>query len=158
MAASAAPHQRAQHGHRRESGQTGAAQRLEQKGLGLVLGVMGGQKQLVASQSRGDGIVAGASCGGFRALHPDRGHIHVQPREADVECGALRPAVRRPVFGFGLHVVTDVDRAQYQLGVRVAGRVQQRRGVATAAVAHRKPPGRRRQRGQRAPEGVHPRS
>ena len=29
--------ERAQHWHRRESGQTGATQRLEQKGLGLIL-------------------------------------------------------------------------------------------------------------------------
>ncbi len=135
-----APRQR---GHRRERGDAAAAQRLKQKGLGLVASMVAQKDEVDAMLQRhpAQGAIARLArprldaVAGLRSLRDPLG------RELD-RLAAMRPAptaigaMGQPRVGVGAQSVMDVqceDRDAERRG-RSQGRVQQRGRIAPAAV------------------------
>ena len=138
--------------HRRQAGRTGAAQRLQQEGLGLVVAVVGQQHDAAAGLARhvGQRAVAALARQRLQAL----AGLRLQPEMADMEMQvgafgtpalALARAVVAPVVGEAAQAVVNMQRMHRQDRGALPGQitrcppggVQQRHRVAPATAGDR---------------------
>ncbi len=130
--------ERPQRAHSTQALGAGGAQQAQQQGLGLVIGVVGGDQDLASVQGIGEGRVARRARGGFQPASAARLDLHALHLQRDAERGGLRAHRGRPAGTVGMQAVVDVDRGQAARARRRLGRqrVQQCGGVEPAAGRH----------------------
>lgn len=138
------------HRHGRQAIEAGAAQQLQQHGLGLVVEMMGGQQEGGASlgAKRVERGVAGFARGLLDAAPRIDGHAHATHMAFDIDGSGHPYAGGLPRIRIGLQAMVDVQRDQpHRRAGGIAprsGGMQQRRGIASARQRNRdrRPPAR----------------
>jgi hypothetical protein len=123
--------------HAGQAGGAGAAQQLQQHGLGLVVEVVGGQQEVdaVAAAHRAEGGVAQLARGRFDAAPALLDHDGALV-EGRAKSGGRRGAMRGPGIGVGAEAMMDVEGEQGT--ARMRGRkTQQHHRIEAAAEGDR---------------------
>ena len=131
--------------HRGKTCRSGAAQRLQEEGLGLVAPVVGEQQQVDAGLGahRAERGVALLARPGFDALRRRRPRDQSCVAELDGQAlsgpgGTLRRALREPLIRLRAEPVMNMqrDHTHTKLLRRMGASMEQGGGVATAAVGN----------------------